>query len=217
MASKSWRVAKSLDTLRKQVNAFAPDRDKSSDGTLGDTAHSNRTSDHNPDRNGVVMAMDISHDPAHGVDSYQIAEQLRAAKDKRIKYVISNRKIFGDEDYAKRNHAKAWEWTKYSGSNPHDKHIHISVNDDFDSTAPWAVSKTEPSGSVVARRRVRKGDKGADVRELQRLLGTRVDGVFGPRTETLVKEFQVKRGLVADGIVGPYTWEALEQKTGEQS
>jgi peptidoglycan hydrolase-like protein with peptidoglycan-binding domain len=36
-----------------------------------------------------------------------------------------------------------------------------------------------------------------------------VDGVFGPVTETAVKEFQQGAGLVVDGVVGPLTWAAL--------
>src|SRR5215207_6027505 len=111
-----WRVAKSLTTLLEQVNKFAPRRNKSSDGTRGDTAHAKRKSDHNPDANGVVKALDITHDPASGVDSYEIAEQLRIARDPRTSFVISNGRIFGDEGYAKRNGAKAWTWAAYSGS-----------------------------------------------------------------------------------------------------
>ena len=35
----TWRVAKSLDVLLGQINAKFPDRDKSSDGGIGDEAH----------------------------------------------------------------------------------------------------------------------------------------------------------------------------------
>jgi peptidoglycan hydrolase-like protein with peptidoglycan-binding domain len=35
------------------------------------------------------------------------------------------------------------------------------------------------------------------------------DGIFGPRTETAVRETQDALGLVIDGIVGDCTWEAL--------
>ena len=31
-----WRVAKSLNVLLDQINAIAPNRDKSSDGSIGD-------------------------------------------------------------------------------------------------------------------------------------------------------------------------------------
>ena len=88
------RLAKSLVILIDQVDAQFPVRDRSSDGTLGDTNHQARPSDHNPDGERVVRALDISHDPAHGVDTYRIAEILRVGRDPRIKYVISNRRIF---------------------------------------------------------------------------------------------------------------------------
>lgn len=56
---------------------------------------------------------------------------------------------------------------------------------------------------------LKKGDKGNDVRTLQRALSLTVDGIFGPKTEAAVKAFQSGHGLVADGIVGTKTWTAL--------
>jgi len=59
------------------------------------------------------------------------------------------------------------------------------------------------------------GATGDAVRRLQRALrrtpnlGLVVDGIFGPATNTAVKEFQQGAGLVVDGIVGPLTWAAL--------
>jgi peptidoglycan hydrolase-like protein with peptidoglycan-binding domain len=53
------------------------------------------------------------------------------------------------------------------------------------------------------------GATGDAVRRLQRALrrtpnlGLLVDGIFGPVTETAVKEFQQGAGLTPDGIVGP--------------
>ncbi|MDZ7961188.1 MAG: peptidoglycan-binding domain-containing protein [Aulosira sp. DedQUE10] len=61
---------------------------------------------------------------------------------------------------------------------------------------------------------IRFGSSGNTVRVLQRLLishgyGMRVDGVYGPLTETAVKAFQNRRSLLVDGIVGNRTWREL--------
>jgi len=53
------------------------------------------------------------------------------------------------------------------------------------------------------------GSKGLEVRLLQEKLGLSVDGVFGPGTEKIVKEWQEKNGLTTDGIVGFNTWEKM--------
>lgn len=37
------------------------------------------------------------------------------------------------------------------------------------------------------------------------------DGIFGPGTEGIVKQFQQSKGLGVDGIVGPNTWAAINQ------
>lgn len=61
----------------------------------------------------------------------------------------------------------------------------------------------------------KRGDKGAEVKELQtRLneLGYSVgspDGVFGKKSETAVKSFQKDKGLEITGVVDEATWEAL--------
>lgn len=59
------------------------------------------------------------------------------------------------------------------------------------------------------------GASGDAVRRLQRALrrtpdlGLVADGIFGPQTDQAVRDFQQGAGLVADGIVGPLTWAAL--------
>src|SRR5215475_7229188 len=92
------RLAKSLITLIDEVDQKFPSRDRHNDGTIGDEAHRQRNSDHNPQVRdgslGVVTALDITHDPAAGFDAGAFAESLRQAKDDRIKYVIFNGRIF---------------------------------------------------------------------------------------------------------------------------
>lgn len=127
----SWRLAYSLETLRSQVNTAYPNRSKVSDGTIGDTAHASTASDHNPNAAGVVTAMDLTHDPAHGFDAHKTADMLLVNRHPNLKYIISNRRIAGAWT--------GWKWVAYTGAIPHDKHIHISVgvgNDGY-STQPY--------------------------------------------------------------------------------
>lgn len=66
---------------------------------------------------------------------------------------------------------------------------------------------------------LRKSSKGDAVKKLQTYLNKlvsiqpklKVDGVFGPGTEHAVKQFQKEASLLADGIVGQRTWNALTQ------
>ena len=53
------------------------------------------------------------------------------------------------------------------------------------------------------------GSKGEQVKILQEFLELKPDGDFGPKTENAVKQWQAKNKLVADGIVGPATWNAM--------
>lgn len=219
----AWRVAASLLALRDQVNAAWPERNRASDGTIGDPAHQSRNSDHNPwireGSVGVVSALDVTHDPASGCDARQIAEWIRADRDTRVKYMIFDRRICSSSPV---NGAAAWVWRGYSGPNPHTKHIHISVKATkslYDSGAPWALQGvTEPADPVfptVSHRPVlRLRSRRAEVEELQTLLNARghaltVDCRFGPQTDAAVRAFQTQVGLVSDGIVGAKTWAAL--------
>lgn len=108
--------------LREQINRTYPNRDKASDGWIGDAKHRAGKSDHNPDsKTGIVRAIDIDADLGKGIDSWAVAEAIRqAAKagDKRLSYIIHNKRIasatFG------------WVWRPYIGQNPHYTHIHVS-------------------------------------------------------------------------------------------
>ncbi len=59
---------------------------------------------------------------------------------------------------------------------------------------------------------LRHGDKGEDVKKLQKLLQITSDGIFGSGTEYSVMKFQGQNGLETDGIVGLKTWGKLIKK-----
>lgn len=136
----AWRVAKSLMVLRKQIDDAFIGRSKASDGTIGDERHQSSNSDHNPwvkdGKMGVVTALDITNDPAHGVHSRKLAEALVASQDPRIKYLISDGEICSGLGQK----TPAWKWRPFSGSNQHRHHFHISVQSTkalYDDESAW--------------------------------------------------------------------------------
>lgn len=73
-----------------------------------------------------------------------------------------------------------------------------------------------PGGPTNARPMLRRGSTGSAVIDLQGLLtrhGSKLepDGIFGGQTRQAVVDFQRRARLDADGIVGPKTWQALDQ------
>lgn len=72
-------------------------------------------------------------------------------------------------------------------------------------------------GKAYAGRILKKGDQGSDVRFVQSILKElgyypyKLDGYFGSATEAAVKSFQADEGILADGQVGPETFNALQR------
>lgn len=72
-------------------------------------------------------------------------------------------------------------------------------------------------GELGTRVPLANGYRGDDVGNLQSIFNVRYplysklvcDGIFGDRTEQVVREFQKRSGLAVDGIVGPKTLHAL--------
>jgi hypothetical protein len=191
-----------------------PNRDRSSDGIMGDSAHQQRHSDHN-DGN----AFDLSHDPTHGVDCGALSRLV--INDNRVTYVIWNRQIY--------NRARVAEgWRPYTGLNPHNHHMHVSIRAaSRDELSPWPWSATAVKLPFTSTHPVlaghapsfpgtllRQGSQGSHVRSIQQQLkelgyAIAVDGVFGSHTREVVVAFQRKKNLLPDGIVGPKTWAGL--------
>jgi hypothetical protein len=151
-----------LVELRAAFNRLNPNRDRRSDGWIGDAAHRSSTSDHNPDdtsgssteqtdsdRTPEVHAVDVDetgpwpHDARgpwtlmRGVR--QIITDCRAGRERRLRYVIYERTIW----------AASWGWAAraYTGANPHDHHAHFSGSYDTAlerDTRPWNIGWVAP-------------------------------------------------------------------------
>lgn len=107
----------------RQATAICPLRMKASDGLLPSKAHihQNPNSDHN-----TGYAVDLTHDKLGGIDCFLLFQKLQA--DPRVSYLIFQGKIWSKEKGLR----------DYTGSNKHNKHLHISIKEGCgDDTSPW--------------------------------------------------------------------------------
>jgi len=131
----SPKLCKAGQQLRLQVDDSYPDRDRTSDGWIGDTRHQARPSDHNPDAMGIVRAIDVDRDLSGKAKPDlmpDLADQIRLcarAGDKRISYVIFDGKICSSK--------KSWAWRPYDGANKHNHHCHISFTQAGDNNSSF--------------------------------------------------------------------------------
>lgn len=121
------KLCKAGKQLREQIDDSFPERDRRSDGWIADARHmAGGKSDHIPTAEGWVFALDVDRGlagPSNKPDLMpDLADQIRLAarKDKRIKYVIFDKKICSKKTL--------WRWVAYRGSNPHSSHCHISFS-----------------------------------------------------------------------------------------
>lgn len=218
-------LAPALVRARGELNSRWPNRDRRTDGWIGDTSHAtsgrpeNGGSDHNPNRRGVVDALDIDVD---GIDCPAVVALM--TRHPSTNYVIWNRGIW--------SRSRGFKKATYTGSNPHTDHIHLSILQTVaaeNNTTPWGISTAAPGTSpggggaaswpqtLVNSLPVLEQAAGErqPVRKLQALLNAvtgstlNTDGVFGPVTGAAVHAFQKSQNLTVDGIVGPKTWGAL--------
>jgi hypothetical protein len=120
------KLCKAGQQLREQFDDSFPDRDRTSDGWIADARHvAAGKSDHIPSIDSkTVRAIDVDRDVSGKAKPDlmpDIADQIRLcakAGDKRISYIIFNGRIASPR--------LGWRWRKYSGSNPHKHHCHIS-------------------------------------------------------------------------------------------
>lgn len=208
----SWHIAPALKQMLAEVNKKWPGRSKASDGGIGNAAHSARSSDHNPNGRGSVNAYDVT---IKGINEQTLIAQ--AKKHPSVRYIIFNRRIMNRDigNFAPRY---------YSGANPHDKHVHISLYQSASAerrTRSWGLAKAKAvagggsGGSSSPTYKTITGStplvkiyhKGEPVKRIQKAVGVKtVDGYFGPSTKNAVQVFQRAHGLAADGMVGDKTW-----------
>lgn len=138
-----WYLNTALTGFRNAVNAAYPYRDKGSDGTIGDSAHSSRTSDHNADPDGSVDAWDMDVEVnGRGKPAKADVEALKAVFEAHPSsaYWIHNDQIsFRSEGWKRRSYS-------YAGPdrNRHTQHVHWNTRSSHEgSTAPWIIITPE--------------------------------------------------------------------------
>lgn len=135
------RVAPAVLALFKQADLQAPERNDASDGAASSARHrqQNPNSDHDPDASGWVYAGDLTDDDASGIDCREIARQIVARRDRRVKYLIHEGRMVSSYPTSQ---CKAWTWRPYSGPNGHFKHLHVSVLKEWrNDTSPWWTAR----------------------------------------------------------------------------
>lgn len=149
-----WILIPCLRALFMEFDRLAPDRPKDSDGSIGDFAHQQESSDHNPDETGNVPIRDADKiNEVHAIDVTNklgskvvrwrayvgmeavvqyLLDRCRSGAEKRLRYIIYNRRIWSA--------SSSWVQKTYAGPSPHTEHAHFSasyVTSLEASTAPW--------------------------------------------------------------------------------
>jgi hypothetical protein len=132
----SWVLIAAGESLFAEFNRIAPGRDHASDGSIGDTAHSQEVSDHNPDETGAVPIHDADHiNEVHAIDVDNnlnesdltmekvvqfMLDRCRSGAEKRLRYIIYYRRIWEADN--------GWKQRAYTGASAHTEHAHFSFS-----------------------------------------------------------------------------------------
>lgn len=142
----AWVKVKWIDPMFAALNTVAPNRDKGSDGTIGDLAHASGKSGHNPDDTPGVQAERTDADSKQEVRALDADADLRQpgitmqdvvnailrhpADRDRLIYIIYRGKIY--------RKANGWEAETYTGTDKHNEHMHASGDPAADEDGrPW--------------------------------------------------------------------------------
>jgi hypothetical protein len=143
-----WVLIPCLKALFAEFDRIAPSRDHASDGSVGDTAHQEEVSDHNPDETGSVPIHDADKiNEVHAIDVdntlnesdltmekvvQHLLARCRSGAEKRLRYMIYNRRIWSA--------SSGWVQKTYTGASPHTEHAHFSASYETNlesSTVSW--------------------------------------------------------------------------------
>jgi hypothetical protein len=208
-----WVLTKGLQNLREQVDRAFPARDKTSDGTIGDTAHQAETSGHNPDdtpgsrpewdgdsdSTPEVRAWDMDSDLRRpGVTAQDVVDHLRQLPGLStvLRYMIYDRLIY--------EASTGWQPRPYTGASAHTEHIHFSgarsQAADEDTTFDYRLGELGQGDDDMM---IREGDTGEQVRFWQTCLADLgyqvgdVDGSYGPHLAAAIAKFRTDHGATA--------------------
>lgn len=193
----AWKTIPASDSLTAEMNKAFPNRDKASDGSIGDGEHSTRSSDHNPDETGATPFEDAdSSNEVHAKDldadlkragwtlarAFEIIRKRAAAgTEKRVQNLIFNRRIT----------SRSWgfdSWHDYTGTDPHTGHGHVSfrygsgAGNPEDITTPWGILAAVESEEAVTPEEIKAIAKASADEILARKLTDPYDESKTPRT-----------------------------------
>lgn len=149
---QKWFLVPAGRVLAAQIEAADPERSLV-DGTVASKNHdlNSPTSDHSPDADGAVRAIDWGGAADLLEQQFQA---LCASRDERLKYVIHNGRLFSNYPRAGYD---PFTIRPYSGSSPHKRHIHASISENGDelvqpfdlggepvTTEPISINDLEP-------------------------------------------------------------------------
>jgi hypothetical protein len=154
-------LAPCLVVLRDEFNKSGPNRDKTTDGWIGDPAHAARQSKHNPHPDTKIV---------HAIDVDDSGPWLHGTMEDRIQHLIAECRKSGESGldrgrltniiYERRIWSASSNWAEkpYSGDNPHTEHAHIDCEESPEyeqDTRPWGLADKfgddMPSADEVAQ------------------------------------------------------------------
>ena len=218
----SWVFIEAGKSLRAEFDREFPGRDKASDGTIGNEAHAESSSDHNPDETGTtpyedsdsineVHAEDVDDDLRRPGVTMQMCLDIivgrhRSGQDSRLQNIIYNRRII----------SRSWGWDSwhdYTGASAHTEHAHFSFrygsgsgsSNPENRTAPWGlesiVTKDEIKDAVreVLAEKDVKGGLAQAVWDRDTIPNTAADAETNPNTKAGYALGDVRSRLIEIG------------------